>query len=384
MSPRLPKLIKVTVSSTLFLSAVFALDAPGIAEETPTPASTQVPSKTRSQTDLHTALNVNDLSITMAESSMKMNPSLRALGELSSALETYLTKNCFGNLLQTLHYDGPPTDPNCIARMERLLEVYPSNPVAVCLRDGIAAETCAGAYKNQTLRSFANSSSDSNLDPALKVGLSAIDMKKLRALEDTLSHVNSDYQKASNDDEKQKFMDDASRLYDQLLSIACRVVVLKLEEPESSMRAQQEEPSVREARERLLALPAGLRSEYQRKMLLDAEAELAREAKNPLAQKIILKKIEAIQNPEKSSTLSASGKLRVRIVLPECEDYMKRASSILPNFPSPTCHREGWYSPNCIDAIKQWHAYHSRVREQAAKRAGKKIAPTPNPLISSF
>jgi hypothetical protein len=339
--------------------------------------------------DLRSALNINDLAISMAESSLKLNPSLRLIAELSNALEAYLTKNCYGNLLQTLQYQGTPTNPDCIARMERLLEVYPNNPVAVCLRDGIEAKSCADAYRNQRTEPFRDSYSslEEIPDPALKVGLSAADKAKIDALDETLRNVNDDYQNASTDDQKYKYMSDAALLYDQVLSVACKITALKLENPKKDENAEEEERedvSIRDARERLLKLPPALRPDYQRKMLLDAEAELARAAQDKDAQRVILKKIEVINNPDNRKAVTAEGKLRVRIILPECDEYSKQSSEILPQFPSPTCHREGWYSPQCIGALRQWHTYRRKMQEAATKRAGKATTPTPHPVISAF
>jgi hypothetical protein len=353
------------------------------------PASAAAPATT----DLRSALNINDLAISMAESSLKLNPSLRLVAELSNALEAYLTKNCFGDLLQTLRYEGPPTNPDCIARMERLFEVYPDNPVAVCLRDGIEAKSCADAYRNQRTEAFRDSyaSITEIPDPALKVGLTAADNTKLRALEETLRNVNADYQKATTDEQKAKYMTDATALYDQILSVACKISALKLEDPKNGRgedgeekQEEQEDYSIREAREKLLKIPPGMRPDYQRKMLAEAEAELERAANDKSAQQVILKKIEVINNPDDRKAITAQGKLRVRIVLPVCDEYSKQSARIIPQFPSPTCHREGWYSPQCIGALRQWHTYKRQVQEAAAKRAGKAAAPTPNPIISSF
>lgn len=373
--------IQVTFSIAMLYAGICAATP-----ETPSPDKTAAPAKTVApRIDLNAALDVNDLAITMAESSMKVNPSLRATVELSSALEAHLSKNCFGRILQTLSYDGPPTDPDCIARMERLLEIYPNNPVAICVRDGIGSASCSEAYRSQTFRAYSGgSSSDSDIDPSLKAGLSAAETAKLKRIEATLRDVNSEYQNSKTDEDKQKHMDDAVRLYDQLLSVACRLVVIKLETPEGSAKEQTEEPSVQEAREKLLKIPPALRPDYQRKMLLEAETELARESRNPLAQALIVKRIEVINNPDKVTAITTQGKLRVRVALQRCEEYMTQASTIFPKFPSPTCHREGWYSPGCIGAIKQWHAYRVQLQEAAARRAGKKVPPTPNAIISSF
>jgi hypothetical protein len=371
---------------SLALSVCFCFSPAPVRAQQP-----QAPAAASPSTDLRSALNINDLAISMAESSLKLNPSLRLVAELSSALEAYLTKNCFGNLLQTLKYEGSPTNPDCIARMERLFEVYPNNPVAVCLRDGIEAKSCTDAYRNQRTEAFRDtySSITEIPDPALKVGLSAGDNEKLRALEQTLRNVNSDYQKAKTDEQKAKYLIDATQLYDQVLSIACKITALKLEDTrkedgEEEEEQKYEDPSIREAREKLLKLPAGLRPDYQRKMLQEAEADLERAANDKEAQKVILKRIEVINNPETHKVITAEGKLRVRIILPVCDDYSRQSAKLLPQFPSPTCHREGWYSPQCVGALRQWHTYRRKLQDTVDKRAGKEVTPTPHPVISSF
>jgi hypothetical protein len=337
------------------------------------------------QPTANTSLDILDLKIQMAESSLRINPTLRSIAELSSALESYLTRNCFGNLLQTLSYEGPPTNPDCIARMDRLFEIYPENPVALCLRDGMEAQSCRDAYRNQSLKEFSGGSDLKTIpDPALKVGLSAADTSKIKALSESIRDVNHAYQSATTDDEKYKHMNDATQLYDQLLSIACKVVALELEEPAEDSSSPREDSSITQAREKLLKIPPALRPDYQRQMLLEAETELARANKDKAQQAIIIEKIKVINNPETKSAITAAGKLRLRVVLPTCYDYIEQTSKLLPNFPSPICHRNGWYSSQCIEGIKKWRIYKLQMAETIAKRAGKKVTPTPNAVISSF
>jgi hypothetical protein len=334
--------------------------------------------------DLDKALDVNELKIAMAESSLRVNPSLRTVADLSAALERYLTSHCMGNLLQSLAYEGPPSDPECQARMERLLEIYPQNPVALCVRDGIAAPSCTDAYRNQKMVAFSGSSSYEDIpDPALKVGLSAEDTKKLAALRQTLSDVNQRYQAANSDTDKQKALDDATNLYDQLLSLTCKTVALRLDQP-LDQQEEREDSSITEVRERLLKIPPGIRPDYQRQLTQKTEEELARAANDPATKKILLQKLAVIQNPDTRQRLTAAGKLRVRVALPQCVEYIEQAQAILPNFPSPTCHREGWYSPQCVLALKKWHIYRQKVAAEARKRDPKLPTPTPPAIISTF
>jgi hypothetical protein len=362
------------------------------AEETPsaTPQQQQQlkdsnrPQPTVPTQSLQKALSITDLKIEMAESSWKIKPTLRALTELANALEQYLNENCFGDMLKTLSYVGPPTNPDCLMRMERLLDIYPENPVATCLRDGIEAQSCSDAYRGQSMTQFSSATSSEDApDPALRVGLSAQDNEKLRAINETLSNVNRDYQRSTTDAEKQKHTEDAMHLYDRALSIACKIVALKLDDPSASKNQESEHPSVREAREKLLKIPPALRPDYQNKLITEAEEDLAKAKNSPSDQKVILAKIAAIQNPEVDTTPKTAGKIRYRVVLPQCYDLVGKATVLVPNLPSPTCHRDGWQSPQCLAAIKKWHTYKAQVAERK-KQSEQRALPTPGSQISSF
>ena len=346
----------------------------------------QTPSATPNSANLSAVLNINELKISMAESSLKVNPSLRAIAELTNALEQYLNTNCFGPLHKTLKYEGPPTNPDCTSKMERLFEIYPENPVATCLRDGIAAESCLATYRNQTLSAFTGGSSNETIpDPALKVGLSSQDTDKVRAISATLAEVNRQYQDATSDQDKLKLMDDASQLYDQILSVACKIHALQLEDPLGTQKKEEEDISIREVRAKLLKIPPAMRGDYQNQLLTQAEEDLGKARGDKYQQAIILRKIAVIQNPDNTKALTAAGKTRVRVVLPRCAELIEQSSSILPYLPSPICHREGWYSPQCIEAINKWHTYSQKRNEAKRKSADSKSAPpTPSSIISSF
>ncbi len=333
---------------------------------------------------LRKALSVNELKIEMAESSWKIKRSLRNLTELANSLEVYLNENCFDNMLKSLSYSGPPTNPDCLARMDRLLDIYPDNPVAVCLRDGIEAQSCGDAYRGQSMKQFLASTSEENVpDPALRVGLSAQDVQKLRAINETLENINKDYQRAAIDDEKQQYTDDAMRLYDQALSIACKIVALQLEDPAASKGVESEHPAIREIREKLLKVPLALRPEYQERLTTEAEEELAKAKGSPTDQQLIMQKMQVIQNPEIDTTPRTAGKLRYRVVLPECYNLVAKTAILVPNLPSATCHRDGWQSPQCIVAVKKWHTYRNQIAER--KRINQKLAqPTAGSQIASF
>jgi hypothetical protein len=377
----------MNVSRGLSLFAILALvvatcaPAQGQNDQEQKPPQSQGQSKSTVST-----LDVDDLKVAMAESSLQVNPSLRTTSELVSALESTISKTCFGDALRTLRYEGSPTDPNCLAKMERLLQLYPESPVGICLRDGFQAESCVTAYQNQTFAPYGGGSGSESLqDPALKVGLSKRERDKLSSLSATLDDVNKRYQAAKTDSEKQSSIDDATRLYEQLLGIACRVVAVSIEDqPGTSSEPPAESGDLVEIRRKIMKLPPALRAEHQERMLQKAEEELGQAKDSKEKREFILKKIQVIQNPEIKTIISTEGKLRVRVVLPECFELAQKAEKIIPNLPSPICHRVGWYSPQCVTAIKSWYAYRKQLEAQVRKTDPKYATPTPKPIISTF
>jgi len=378
-----PSLLVLATLLSAISQSVYAQVTP-TADTPKSNTATQAKPATPAGLDLREALSVSDLKIEMAESSWKIKQTLQTLVELANALEKYLNENCFGDMLRTLSYEGPPTNPDCIARMEQLLDIYPENPVAICLRDGIAAQSCSDAYRGQSMKQFSPSTSlEESPDAALRVGLSAADVDKLRAINETLGNVNKDYQQSSSDNDKQKHMDDAMHLYDQAMSIACKVVAVQLEDPSTGKSPEKEDSAVREIREKLLKIPPTLRADYQNRLMTEAEEELAKAKKDPYKIRLIQQKIAAISNPEVDTRPTAAGKIRYRVVLPDCYELVGKASILVPKLPSATCHRDGWQSPQCMAAVKKWNDYRAKIAEQK-RRSEKRAQPTPGSQISSF
>jgi hypothetical protein len=147
---------------------------------------------------------------------------------------------------------------------------------------------------------------------------------------------------------------------------------------------KEEDPEIKEARERLSKIPENLRGEYQEKMISDAEEKLAQVARNkdPAAIARITALITAIRNPGiEQSPLTANNSERLRYVLPQCADVLKAMKQRLGDFPAPLCHTDGWYSPQCISAIK---SYRARVREEAENKKRKAAGEKPRDSIASF
>jgi hypothetical protein len=316
--------------------------------------------------DLNQALDINELKIEMAESQLKVRASDKASSELITYLEEFLNSKCLGSVTSTLTYSGNPTDPLCLSRLNRLTQLNPDNPVALCVRDGFAAQSCIEAYRKQRLVAFSGSNME-DVDPALKVGLSSYERSLLEKIKQDLQPLDSQWAAASSPEEKATILEAALPSYEKMLNTACRVVILRVNR--LKLDSKEESTEAREVREKLLKIPLALRGEYQEKMTQDVEERLARVADQPKEVANLTALLEVIRTPETYvPPLSSSNSERVRYVLPQCFELLKSVKERIGSHPAPLCHTEGWYSPQCISAIK---AYRAEMRAKAAQKAGK-------------
>jgi hypothetical protein len=322
--------------------------------------------------DLEKAVGVLELRIQMAENSLKFVNNTANLTELISALEDYLNGKCFGDLYKTLDYKGSPTDPTCVGYMDRLLQLNPDNPAATCLRDGISAQSCVDAYLNQKTASYYPGAYDAEVrSPILKSGMSATEVDKLSKLSLTLKEVNSKYQSTQDLDEKTRLMDDALALYDQMLGTACRITAVRFA-PRSNTNVSSEDREIREVREKLLKIPAKIRSEHQERMIAEVETRLAAAKNNPTEKARLLALIEAIRSPSGDGTMTVKTRERVRLILPQCKELIAQCLAAFPKAPAPTCHQDGWVTPSCIRAVRQYRT--ERQQRQVAAQATQRGA----------
>ena len=326
-------------------------------------------------------MGINELKIEMAETRLKVNSSLESTIDLMIPLEEYLNTHCMGKLAQSLTYAGNPSDPTCIARMHRILEINPENPVGLCVRDGITAQSCISAYQKQTTHVFIGNPDQSNVDPAMKVGLSSSDQSKIAKLQETIRAIDAKYQQAPSNDEKRALIKDAIVHYDQAMSIACRLTSVSLQ-PQSNGSDAVEHPEVAKARAKLLQVPPGIRSDYQQEMAQQVTGELSAPTTSKERRDILLQIQKVIENPEGPIAVNSSNTTRVRYILPPCDDLIKKAEKVTPDSPTPTCYLTGWLSPQCISAVKRWRAL--KQREESIARGADPAQATKSSMISTF
>ena len=364
-------LVSTLLTATCVLSAS--------ADPTPSPSqSTPVPQKAD---NISRAVGLNELKIEMAETRLKLVKDPKIISDLASALEEYLNTTCMAKLPQTLSYAGNPSDPTCIARVQQLLELNPGNPVAICVQEGIAAKPCIDAYQKQTIVIIYPSSKGDDLDPALKVGLSAVTMDRIAKVEESLQSVNTKYQQTLTPDEKRELLNDAATLYDQILNMACKVSAVGLV-PGKDEGSSSESEEISQARERLLQIPPGIRGDYQREMAAKAEKELAdpQTSTDRLGQ--LKELIAVIKDPEGLSKRQTANLKRTRYILSKCAETLNLATKIVPDLPSITCFHQGWYTPQCTYAMKKWRM---QKQQEANKTSGTPAASGTKPsMITRF
>ena len=372
--------------SALFIAtiatAVFPLSASAQTPVSPTqPPPTQGNHAPQKADNISRAVGLNELKIEMAETRLKLSKDPKIISDLASALEEYLNTTCMAKLPQTLSYAGNPSDPTCIARMQRLLEINPGNPVAICVQEGIAAKPCIDAYQNQTIVVVYPSSKSDGLDPTLKVGIPAVTMERIAKVEESLQEVNTKYQQTLTPDEKRALLNDASNLYDQILNMACKVSAVSLV-PENGSSEVTESDEIQQARERLLQIPIAIRGDYQREMMGKAEKELADAQASPDRARQLKELIAVIKDPDALSTLQTSNLKRTRYILSKCAEVLNVAEKIVPDLPSITCFHQGWYTPQCTYAMKKWRL---QKQQEAHKATGTPGAAGPKPsMITRF
>lgn len=330
---------------------------------------------TKPKLDLEKAVGILELRIEMAENSLKFFKTPVNMEELISSLEEYLNNKCFGAVHKKLEYKGQPTDPTCVGYMDRLLQLNPDNPAAICLRDGIAAPSCVSAYQNQRTSVYYPSSSDQSVRSlALKSGMSALEIDKLEKLTLVMKEVNSKYQSTEEDAEKLRLMDDALALYDQMLALACRITAVRFN-PRSNSGGKDEDPELKTMREKLLKIPPKLREEHQERMMTEVENRFAAAKGNILEQARLKTLMEMIRNPSGDGTMTANTNERERLILPKCKEVITQALATFPQAPAPVCHQNGWFTPNCIQAIRLYRADLRQKRVQAEATAKASTSP---------
>ena len=345
------------------------------------PIPTSAPIQKVKEKDPSAIFNVSDLSLEMAEATYKLSKNQKSLGDLVSALETYLNQSCMRDLPTTLIYKGSPTDPICFQRMQHLLSIHANNPVGICVRDGINADSCITAFNSQVVKIYDYSQdTDTDLvDPLLKAGLPSTELEKITQLQGRLNEIKGMDPAILADEDKDKLKKEGYTIYNKLLSLACRISVTKLQLPAGAAALPTPDPRIEEVRYKLLQVPENMRRDYQDKMVQEYEEQLARAKDSPDEKALIVKILDTIENPEVTAVTTAAGLERVRYILPVCGRMIDLVSSEDKLLPEPTCYLQSWYTPQCV---KAWERLNASKRQAAIATYGSKS--NSSEVISTF
>lgn len=350
----------------VLLSWFLILAGAGAAPKTPVPAASPTKVTIKSPADLAKALDVADLTLEMSESSYKLTPSNKTLSELISALEKFLTSRCVSaDVFKTLKYDGNPSNAACLSRLKRLLEVHPQNPIALCLKDGIDSESCRAAAEAQKVSVYDGSqdSQDELIDPVLKAGLPGrvtIDLDKDRA---KVEDLNIKFGQTPTEEEKETIRAEIYKIYDRMLAAACSVTSVRFI-PKNQATPVPEHPRLQDLKEKFSKIPPAMRAGYQKQMLSKLEEELANSRSSPEEKKVLVEMMRVLQNPEEVVNVSVDSLQRTRLLLPQCFNLVNKISSIDGTLPQPSCHYSGWFSPQCIDALRAYQKKKAAIQKK--------------------
>jgi hypothetical protein len=99
-------------------------------------------------------------------------------------------------------------------------------------------------------------------------------------------------------------------------------------------------------------------------MLVEVENRLAAAKGNVLEQLRLKTLMEVIRNPSGDGTMTVKTNERERLILPKCNEVITQTLQAFPKAPAPICHQNGWFTPNCIQAIRM---YRTELRQQRAQ-----------------
>lgn len=375
----------ILVTSTSFIASPALADSP-TPKAGPTakvsPSSTAKPA-IRTPSDLAKVLDVSGLTLEMTESSYKLTPSPKTLSELIAALERFLANKCVSEeIFRSLKYDGNPSDPLCKSRMDRLLALHPQNPVGICLRDGLDSETCRSAAQQQLVAVYDGSQDTETelLDPQLKAGLPGKVRARLEQQRAQVKQLNQSFGLAQTPEQKDEIKGQIYLVYDNMLSSACAVASIRFV-PKAVETPIPLPPKVEELKKNLGKIPPAMLADYQKQMLGKLEEELANSRGSATDKKVLLQMIEMVQNPELTQAVAIDTLQRTRFILPQCNALIGQIIGIDASLPQPTCHKHGWFSPQCLDALRAYKRSRQAIKAKKAAEEGKT---GDGSLVSSF
>lgn len=309
------------------------------------------------------------LELQMAESGYELLKSNVTLSRYVAALESLAGPVCMPTLFLTYDYRGNPQDPQCLKLMQRLLELEPGNPLAVCIRDGIFAPACRLAYSSVIVESFSTFSSfapvaDSDLNQLQLTFKLANDTarEEVKKLEGQLQQLTLSRPAGTPAAGEAERLQKARALRIKMLRAACEISRLRLEgraERSLGQRLVINTPTPRPA-------TGGFKD------TLSESIKKLREDK-PTKGSASLPALTPSPAPD---TL-----VHKRLITETCRATVQKFLNPPHSMHSARCYAVGMYSPDCISAILQEKKVESSSHTPAP---GNTPAPEASRLFEEF
>lgn len=311
------------------------------AAPTPSVSVTEIPIVEASPSPLPTPHfqgqgDVSSLAVEMAESRFKLSPAYAAFVDLIAALGKYINSHCLSEIYPSLSSLQPSRDPICLNNIAFTLSLDPGNPEAICTRDGIDSPSCSNAYSQQDVSTgltFPNSNETYQkflIDAQLNDSKQGATLVKLQT---EFSALSTNYQLNKNKDNRDKLYRAASELLDKSCAITRNI-------------ANPNYTRDRDAQEKSITGPdtrpgGGTTSPSTADALKDDM---------PLFSQMIAK----LSNKTPSNPIQIPTVInRVRLISSQCQSTISSVLQGLPDFSRAICHRDGFYSPSCIRALRR-------------------------------
>lgn len=184
-----------------------ASPSPTSESATPLPSQTPATRPTRLQ-----------LQLEVAETAYLLKKDDQTLGQLVGILEQAVAAYCMPELRTGTVLPSRPLEGRCLATVQRIIEVDPSNAAAICARDGIDSTTCVDAYGGQRIQAYQPTSEQSANNGSLGYGVQRARVAPaVQALEGELYMANRAREINRTPDTEKKVRD----VLDRLIPAAC-------------------------------------------------------------------------------------------------------------------------------------------------------------------
>lgn len=318
------------------------------------PALTPLPPLSR-------AVETLKLQASLAENGYGIDKSESSALALIVAYERLIGPLCMPALHRTLSHPGAPTDPRCLEYMDKIVALDPENPIVLCARDGIDAQTCRSAFAAQQIETFIPGSSAATWTAGTprptdslneQLAVSSVESKA----QPIMSRINLlEYQLRSNRALSAEDREKLVKSYREGLDLSCRLTKLELRgtgptKPTLNIASAGPLPAASPTQPPLFP---GLATGTKRKSPFDEVLEQFGGAP-----------------PTPASLPAKDGRVRIRKITDRCKDLVNRALRFDRRMALPICYRDGFYSPACIDARRrEGTAPDSGVRSEASGKA---------------